>query len=482
LAFNPAELAELLRARIGLRLDRVADPSHPYSTQVFQVVELADRAGWIGDLVRAACEARPSHEGLAALYRQLGLTVALDYAPQGTAAVGGGTASTEVTRREGAAPEDVPVAFGDATELLRRVNQITPRVCRVEVDGRIRGNGFLIEPDTVLTTCAVAVDLLENRVQPASVCCRFDYRVLPSGEIFSGVSVPLKPSDWEVASSPPLDFVVLRLSRPVGQEPVPPAGPGAPPRGWIELPTAAAPTALGGPLFLPHSAPDGTLVLATGERLDDPETPPDRVRYAISTHAGSAGAPCVDHEMNLLAVHQSAAVGEGGSDGFGQGLLATVVRDYLARLGQAPSLTVSFSQPASSVVPLEHRPPEPGPIVHRDDPQRDRWGSIPERDGRRLSVNLLDTSGRVFSFDAIVESTDGSALVGPVRLHLHDTFPQPKIVIRRVREARRAVLEEVVSYGVFTIGAQVKNAQGQWIGLEFNLCDLPDLPQRFKER
>jgi hypothetical protein len=239
---------------------------------------------------------------------------------------------------------------------------------------------------------------------------------------------------------------------------------------------------VGGPLFLPHSAPDGTLVLAAGERWDDPETPPDRVRYAISTHAGSAGAPCLDREMNLLAVHQSAALGEGQRAGYGQGLLASVVRDSLAKLGQAPPLTVSFPLPSSSVVPQEHRAPEPGPIVHRDDPQRDRWGSLPERDGRRLWIQLLDTSGRVFSFDAIVESTDGSPLVGPVRFHLHDTFPQPKIVIRRVREDRQAVLEEVVSYGVFTIGVQVKNAQGQWIGLEFNLCDLPDLPQRFKDR
>jgi hypothetical protein len=481
-AFNPAELAELLRARIGLRLDRVADPNHPYSTQVFQVVELAERAGWIADLVRAACEAGPSHEGLAALYRQLGLTVALDSAAQGTAAGGGGAASSDMTRRAGAAPEDVPAAFGDPIEFLRRVNQITAKVCRVEIDGRIRGNGFLIEPDTVLTTCAVAEDLLEKRVQPASVCCRFDYRVLPTGEIFSGLSVPLKPTDWEVASSAPLDFAVLRLSRPVGQEPVPPAGPGAPPRGWIELPAATAARAVGGPLFLPHSAPDGTLVLAAGELWDDPETPPDRVRYAISTHAGSPGAPCLDREMNLLAVHQSATRGDGTTAGFGEGLLATVVHDYLAKRGQAPALTLSFSLPSSSVVPQEHLPPEPWAIVHPDDPQRDRWGGLPERDGRRLWIQLLDSSKRVFSFDAIVESTDGSPLIGPVRFHLHDAYPQPEIVIPRVRQAGQAVLEAVDAYCVFTIGAQVKNAQGQWIGLEFNLCDLPDLPQRFKDR
>jgi hypothetical protein len=64
---------------------------------------------------------------------------------------------------------------------------------------------------------------------------------------------------------------------------------------------------------------------------------------------------------------------------------------------------------------------------------------------------------------------------------LHDSYPKPVFWIRKVRDGSRAVLEEVRSYGVYTIGAQVKDAHGQWLGLEFSLSQLPDLPQRFKE-
>jgi hypothetical protein len=44
------------------------------------------------------------------------------------------------------------------------------------------------------------------------------------------------------------------------------------------------------------------------------------------------------------------------------------------------------------------------------------------------------------------------------------------------------VLEEVVSEGVYTIGAQVKDAGGRWVGLEFNLAKLRGLPKRFKQK
>ncbi len=121
-------------------------------------------------------------------------------------------------------------------------------------------------------------------------------------------------------------------------------------------------------------------------------------------------------------------------------------------------------------------------ITNIDDPQRGRWGRRSRRGGRRLFVELLNTEGRIFQFNAVVESTDGSSLEGPVVFYLHDTYPKSVIWIRKIHEGRRAVLEEVTSYGVYTIGAQVKNAQGKWIGLEFNLAKLDDLPERFKER
>ena len=93
-----------------------------------------------------------------------------------------------------------------------------------------------------------------------------------------------------------------------------------------------------------------------------------------------------------------------------------------------------------------------------------------------MQVKRIET--RVFIFDATVESRSGT-LTGPVIFHLHDSYPQNTIWIRKIRDGRRAVLEDVSSYSMYTIGVQVKNERGEWVGLEYNLTQLTDLPQRF---
>ena len=62
------------------------------------------------------------------------------------------------------------------------------------------------------------------------------------------------------------------------------------------------------------------------------------------------------------------------------------------------------------------RPPEPGPILHKDDLQKGRWGGATERDGRAV---LESVDRDVFYFSLIVESVDGS----PLRLRPHARGP-----------------------------------------------------------
>jgi hypothetical protein len=138
--------------------------------------------------------------------------------------------------------------------------------------------------------------------------------------------------------------------------------------------------------------------------------------------------------------------------------------------------------PPALAPPDETEPPEPEPITHTDDPQKDRWGGKAERNGR-LAVTLIDSSGpRYYSCSAAVEPADGTALVGPVVFHLHDTFVRDVVRVQPTADDNRAVLTELRAFGAFTIGAQVKDAKGNWVGLEFDLVDLPDLPKRFKDR
>jgi hypothetical protein len=140
--------------------------------------------------------------------------------------------------------------------------------------------------------------------------------------------------------------------------------------------------------------------------------------------------------------------------------------------------------PQAQFVPpeLEDQPPAPGPISHKDDPQKGRWGGLAERDGRLVRPVLESVERDIYYFSLIVESTDSTELRSPVIFHLHDTFPRSVISIRRIIGGTRAELSEWSAFGVFAVGVQVRNARGQWIALELDLAKLPGLPKRFLAR
>jgi hypothetical protein len=95
-------------------------------------------------------------------------------------------------------------------------------------------------------------------------------------------------------------------------------------------------------------------------------------------------------------------------------------------------------------------------------------------------VEVIDAARDTFFFNAIVSSTDGSPLRGPVLFHLHDTYPKSVYRIRKIRDDKEAILEEVSAYGVYTLGVQVKDAQGAWVGLELDLASIEAVPARFR--
>ncbi len=130
----------------------------------------------------------------------------------------------------------------------------------------------------------------------------------------------------------------------------------------------------------------------------------------------------------------------------------------------------------------EDQPPKPLPVRHTDDIQKDRWGGAEERDGRKLEARLGEVSSGEFDVDLTVRSTDGSNLQGPVIFHLHNTYPRSRIAIRAIHDENWARLEEVSSYGVFTVGVQVRDRSGRWTSLEVDLKGLTGLPERFLSR
>jgi hypothetical protein len=136
---------------------------------------------------------------------------------------------------------------------------------------------------------------------------------------------------------------------------------------------------------------------------------------------------------------------------------------------------------SASVESEADSPPPPAPVRHPDDLQKDRWGGVPERDGRAASLVLESVESNIFYFSVEVRSTDGSELRPPVIFHLHDSYPKSVQHIKRIHEGK-AVLTDWNAYGVFAIGVQVKTGSGQWTSLEVDLKDLPELPKRFLAR
>jgi hypothetical protein len=146
-------------------------------------------------------------------------------------------------------------------------------------------------------------------------------------------------------------------------------------------------------------------------------------------------------------------------------------------IGTEPS---SGAGRATSVV--AERPPEPGPVLDREDPQKGRWGGRDNHDGRAAWAVIDSVEGDVFYFSVVVESTDGSELEPPVVFHLHDSYPRSVVTIRRITDGKQARLSEWESYGVFAIGIQVKNAAGRWVALELDLAKTKGLPKRFLDK
>lgn len=119
---------------------------------------------------------------------------------------------------------------------------------------------------------------------------------------------------------------------------------------------------------------------------------------------------------------------------------------------------------------------ESSPIADIDDPQRGRWGGLSERNGRRLSANVLASNNGWFQILFEVASIDGNPLEGDVEFHLHPSFHPSVMHIPTSIDGAHFKLH---AWGAFTVG--VSADAGRTL-LELNLAELSDAPAEFKAR
>lgn len=197
-------------------------------------------------------------------------------------------------------------------------------VCRILISDGAVGTGFLVAPDLVLTNYHVVEGLIRGQIPPERFVFQFDDRRLSDGSRPQGVRLSLaadgtqaidwSPSTPEEDSGQPeartpglehLDYALLRLERPIGEEPSVHASQGAPvPRGWVSLAETPPPIAQDMPLFILQH-PDGSplsLAFDTSAVLEV-RAGGTRVRYRVNTERGSSGSPVFDAKWRIVALH-----------------------------------------------------------------------------------------------------------------------------------------------------------------------------------
>jgi hypothetical protein len=347
------------------------------------------------------------------------------------------------------------------------------------------GTGFLVVQNKIVTAGHCMKDFFDD------VCVIFDFE----GEgLQNEIRLERKKGDVYfvqkaevVVDDPPLgrDFAVVTLDRNVNSDIVP--------LELCETPIKkdASVYTIGHPCGLPKK-------VAWGARVFD-TSPKTHFVTNLDAFGGNSGSPVLNdaHQVcgilvrgkeDFVQVGDCYVAAEFPLNSAGEEVCPTSIWSSSIRIERGVQTSeisgksavpepITISPPPSTFG--TSKPPRPGPIRVPDDLQKNRWGGESSKDGRRLSAVLVDTQKKLFFFNIIVESTDGTPLVGPVVFHLHDTFPKPVIYVRKT-DGGFAQIEEANAIGVFTIGAQVQRADGEWIGLEYDLSELPDLPDRFK--
>lgn len=336
--FNRAELKMFLAEQLDEDLDDLVAEA-PFSSQVFQLLQAAQRRGWLEELVGKAI-ATSKNPAIKAL-RAIELLSVEDRVKPGDLPEG----SLEKLVR-------ARTPFQDLLQWSARLAGIGRAVCRIEDPTRspaARGTGFLVGPDLVLTNRHVVAGYLDGKAgfDPARLLCRFDHAVI-GGDVAAGMEAALA-TQWCVADRPhsrsdsqgsgapgpeDLDYALLRLASDIGNAPAPGGGK----RGFIPLRNSADWPVKGDLLFIAQHPGGAPLKLGHGEVLEArAEGLERRLRYDANTEGGSSGSPCLNVSLDLVGLHHA---GDPLYDGEGlarynQGIPIRLVADDLAAKGIA---------------------------------------------------------------------------------------------------------------------------------------------------
>jgi hypothetical protein len=317
-AFNRDDLELMLSDRLDTRLDVIVG-SKSLEKQIYDLIEWAGRRAKLGQLIEGVRTERP----------HLVATLAFSAPPPKTAA--------EPSRLERL------VRNGEGIDrlgpMIERFLALQGQVCRIEA--AVGGTGFLVAPDLVLTNYHVLKGEIASK-DFSGVVCRFDYlsessrgvavRPVVSGCCFAHAEYA--PADATTQGRQPvkgeLDYALIKLSRPVGNDPVDDKGRL---RGTLAVSASAPIPAEQRILFIAQHPESGPLSsswgLSRGAAWGGL-----RMRYTAETLPGSSGSPVFDGDLSLVALHHAGEPGSTLQPGeYNQGIPISLIVSDLAEKG-----------------------------------------------------------------------------------------------------------------------------------------------------
>ena len=305
--FTLAELRRLTRFKLGTDYDDIVSEGAKKIDAVFEIVDFADRRSHVNQLLQGARGLNPTLAEIEQIFELAGVSAV-------PAAVK--TRVNELVLERIVSRRSV---FQDPASFRARLSRIETWVCRIDVPGA-GGTGLLVQPDLVLTNHHVMQPVYSGAVSRDDVAFRFDFRAFADGSVLVAETRYGLAPDWDVDRSPPsdqdtivggaepkadeLDYALLRLARPIGNESIGSTDPQAPPRGWFDVPATTPAILENEPLFVLQYPSDLRLQLAVGAVLGH-SPGGTRLRHNARTLGGSSGSPCFDANLAMVALHHA---------------------------------------------------------------------------------------------------------------------------------------------------------------------------------
>jgi hypothetical protein len=118
--------------------------------------------------------------------------------------------------------------------------------------------------------------------------------------------------------------------------------------------------------------------------------------------------------------------------------------------------------------------------IDPDDPQKGMWGGKSSRNGRKVeaAVAAVQNEREWFEINIKVMATDSRPILGPVYIHVHDSFDRPYYMADFVTPKRLCAELTLHAYGAFTLGVVCDDGATT---LELDLAKLKNAPKVFRE-